>query len=475
VVSPFEALTPREVATWGVFFASLLEDPSWVGRRVETIRLLDRSRVERRISLDVDFDDVRARVHEAGLPASALQDLPLPVAFLRKQLLFDLDVSDGGGQSLSVATSDVDAAASGSLILAVAAREAGEAISWRMPAWRRAWTEVATQVAIVTRAADAPPSPLVAPESFSDEANALWRRLFRAGPAAGLLRDFADQYQLMVYVDATGPWRHRVLKFTTVDALRYEERLRSLNRIGLAPAILDVPLSGIGSAAREHTRVIAPEGTTVTGVAWDPEASEKPLIEGESVRLAGIEDRGVAYTRGLPARPYSLRISLEVSRGIFFFPAAIVSWFMVALLIGAVTLQATDCRFSDDGLLTGRLLDLGQVSFFRIEGPDGASVDGFVAVLALVPTLIVAYLVRPNEHAFVGSLMTLPRVLLTAAAFSVTAAGAVAAVSVEARVLQGFFMGALAVALISALVNTSAAFRIGAAVRRWRREKDSLH
>ena len=79
-----------EVRPFGKYFLDLLENRSWSVRRVTTIHP-GVHQIGRRVSLDVDAEELTKRARDAGLRMSsgASQVLPVPLGILAKGTLLE--------------------------------------------------------------------------------------------------------------------------------------------------------------------------------------------------------------------------------------------------------------------------------------------------------------------------------------------------------------------------------------------------
>ncbi len=394
-------------AAWGSYFSQLLDDRTWVSRRVETVRLLDRSRTERRVSLDLD--SVRL-LQLAGTNTVDDGDLLLPVAILRKRLLLDLDVRDSSGNALSVVTSDVDSRAALALLLAVL-REQLPGLS--VP------DEALSRLHMLLRTTSSRPFSnflySLRPPTLASRIRGLGR--LQRVPVSEVERQFwmsalpnqtfrtrlfelVVSYLLIVRVPRD-PKPGRIIKLRYVDqAIAF--RLRALQQLSLVSTRIPVPAAGIGFASREHTRVDAPFGTRIIDVDLRTGRGRGTRVNLDLYERRVSFDRAVVYTSELERGNYLVWVRLLARSGNFTIPSILSTFLMATLSALVLTLQ------------------LQQTNLDWLNGRSGS----VVALLTLTPSLTVAYLARPGEHELIGRLLALPRILVAAGALSVLSVAA---------------------------------------------------
>ena len=84
----------------GAMYLSLLEDWSWVSRRVETVKIIDEIKIERRVSLDLKVQEIRRRAKIYGFSDNEV--IPIPIAFFHKDLLLDFSMATCNNYNISL-------------------------------------------------------------------------------------------------------------------------------------------------------------------------------------------------------------------------------------------------------------------------------------------------------------------------------------------------------------------------------------
>ncbi len=414
----------------GAYFDSLIRDPSWLLRRVETIRILDDARVERSITLDIDVAAARARpgfsrVKDAGY-------FPIPIAVLTKDLLFELDVRDSAGAALSVAVSDSDSHATHALLIK---RLHSTGVS------RRAVTStLLSELFTLVRYPGVPKLVGLLRQTFPEDAAAsavgaesgawveprnliAWRTALEDAEFFETVATFAESYILIAFVPLIG--NAQIVKVRHVEPSLVRVRPFNLAHLGLAPLKMLLEVPGIGTAQREHIRVIAPNGSTVQDVELLQDG--QPLPADDYAKRVSLE-RGIVYTRDLGRGSYDLSVKLNMRRGGLLLPAAISTAFMLLLLGFGTFLEVEDQRLSS----------------------GDASADAAVTILALLPTIGSIYFVQPGEHGLVRRILGVPRIAVVASSLATVFVAAGVAASVQPE--------SLLVLMTTALIATSLTF-----------------
>lgn len=93
----------------GIFWRNLIEDRSWIRRRVETISIINSHHIERKGSIDVSPKHLRKVAISTDLIRSnecnKRIDVPVPLIGQKKKVPFDFDLRDGGGNSIATCSS----------------------------------------------------------------------------------------------------------------------------------------------------------------------------------------------------------------------------------------------------------------------------------------------------------------------------------------------------------------------------------
>ena len=414
----------------GRYLLQVVEDPSWVRRRVESVRLTGLGAIERRISLDLDIERLIDIAEEAGLRMPAR--LPVPIAILEKGLLPEIDVTGPAGESLSVATSSQDSRAAQLAMLAH--------ISSFTPAAVTASTAI--QQKLFDIAADHPSradadlirlgggsgfvSAWRLDESLhasSDEVRE-WSALFESREFVSLLAQFTVNFLLVVEIDDTRP--------TTIVKVRYIESIPAPER-SYVPKFLPTDLTdykveanAVGRAQREHIRFLLPEGIQLVSsllyVDSERSADSSPLSPedlGQRYMHRETLDRAMFYTRGASPNAHKLFVTVR--------PTA--DGFLSAAILGTVfTLLIS---------LGGFLAELLGGDEYSLKAITDASSDAAVAMLLIIPTVFAAYVTRPGEHALRAFLLLSSRIRVLAAGVTT----AICAVSIVAGFSHPWLLG----------------------------------
>lgn len=369
-----------------------------MARRVETISILDDERIERRVTLDIDTASVRQRAMRAGIFA---RHIHIPLAALGKGLLLDIDVRDADSRPMHMVASEVNARAAANLLLSAyekaAGRRARKGAQFVDLAARLARNTSLDELVDLLESVESQ----VPPSSTSETNFEQWSEALLDDGFFDRLLALSQTYLLLVDLSLSG--RIEIVKFRYVEAVVGGEGPLSLQRIGLRAVRIRVDTPGISQATRVHTRVTAPDGSSVVSVEL---LDGDRTIDRASYQRRVSQERASVYTRGMTDSDFALRLKIEPRIGFFLLPAAMSMWFLAMLLAFGTALQVADHRFSG----------------------SNANADAAVTILAIIPSLIAIYFVRPGEHELISRLMSVPRILVVAAALTaVLVAGAVAA------------------------------------------------
>lgn len=404
----------------GEYVLQLLASTDWIRRRVETVRFLDDSTLQRRVTLDLSItviDQLLADSRQHADPSLLFVDpdaRPVPLTMLKKTLLSDFDLRDRSNAALPVATRDEDVYFAWCAMLAQTARH-GIPLDPTGPVAGR----LREVIYNFPDPADEPDNTVLrswkAPGMWDDDARATWTTLRRNSDLSGLLRDLTFNF-LLIAVVPTQP-TPEIVKFTYREGFSFRSPL-----LGLTPSRVEVRAPAVGWPRSYHLRFRAPEGLHVTGAkllpARDlapsqpispaaPSAMEDTPKEAEMyhTKLSGTQAH--VYTHGIERADYFVDLELRPPvQG--FFRAATASCLFTAVV---VTVAA---------FLRARLQRVG----------SGAA----VTLLLAVPPLVSAYLVRPGEHALLSRILR-PSRYLTASSALVSYVAAAALVLFKARQL----------------------------------------
>ena len=434
MANPTGPATRSEARTVGAYWLSLQSNLSWANRRVASASIVDDTHLEWRTSLDLDISDLRRRALVVGLKVG--RSIPVPLATMKKDLQFDLDVMAADGAALSLLTSDADAHIAHAYFLCQVAEQGIELDDIDDGVITLAHTIIRSDdgsnmlrdlvfdlwAAYQKTSAESPRFVL------SDKEVADWYRVMNNAELWKLLQSLASAYFMIASVPPRGAGS--VIKFRVTGKCEPTYGSRSIAALGLRPVRIDLEARGIGSALREHTLFTAPPGTRIAGASIDTEGD----LESDSVMVRRYdENRVVFYTSRVPARNHTIHIDLVPRLGSFFVPALLCSLLVSVLALGASSLQIFAHRFT------------------AIQDSQLASADGAVAILALVPTIFAVFLVQGGEHRFVYRLQSAPRMLLLLPATLLFFCAACVAVSAKSFTLIAMFASTAVVGIASSL------------------------
>lgn len=406
----------------GRYLLGLHRNVDWILRRVETVQLLDTERIQRSTTLDIDCVALAECARAAGVSLESDDAgsvvLPIPLVILPKTLLLDIDVRDGQGQVVPVAVSDRDSAAAQLMMLARVKESGVDPETLNLNVQQKFYDIAAQMPSEEDRQA-------IVGESLGDVTVDLWSlrpglgisseqvelyyTLFDDPELVDLALTFSVQYQLMVPV-RVGSDSTAVLKFRHVEIVAKELIPSRKSRWGLESFGFLIDAPAISRAAREHFRVLAPPGTrlaSVSLVTFSEGAQggpRTPSLSSTDYQTRTASDRAIVYTRRVIPGDYTALISLRPQRGGFVRPSLIaLAGCFVLLAGGAVAQQFT-------GVLTRK----------------DSNVEAAVAILAIFPSIMSAYIVREGEHPIVRKLLFYPRLaVLASAGCTLLASGAV--------------------------------------------------
>lgn len=388
---------------------AFLRDTRWVSRRVETVRFLNATTLERRITLDLDRAALGTIASTAGLPPDA--DLCVPLAVLRKGLLLDLDLRTGDDRSAQIVTSDVDSRAAQAAAMAEL-EDAGVDITTLSKAIRRTIYDAARctptmhDVAVLTGAeADdlaVDSWALVGDLSSTEGDQDAWQDLLDSHDRfTELLTNFTLSFMLMTPLarnDLPGLLKFRYIETQEPSAMLLRERLG----LGAFQTLVEAP--SVGDAAREHLRIECPAGVAFQSAhLWSLDGSLQAgqhLQAGRSTltyqKRVGHQ-RAAVYTSQLPRRGlYALALEMRAN------PSGFLrrSQYFVGV--------------------TAAMLAAGSVAEFCWKTLKSLShaAEPTVALLLLVPTVLLAFVAREGDHQILGDLLRLPRLIIASIGFA---------------------------------------------------------
>lgn len=404
----------------------------WILRRIDTVTFLDVDSLLRRSTVDVQQDDdVRIFSRLGGPPPSGSPraTLAIPVAILRKDLLAGFDVRDARSDALSVVSRDEDSFCSWSALLLVARRvkpsvsaDTARAVAQHLYDIVNCFPETGPS---------APPLPTIwgQPNTpWSDDAAQVWIDLLKDDDFRRLLLEFTFNFVLMVrHPEQLG--ERCVIKFAYREWLdAYDGTV--LETLGLQSTIFPVQTPTAGTVASYHLQCVAPNGVVLTDLMLlrTQNSSVDNATKGQYHRRLGI-DVGQVYTTDVAPANYSVAA---------FFRAP-VAGHLRALWITSWIVALT--------------LSVGFVFRSRLERLMDA--DAAVGVLLVAPTLVTAYLLRPDEHLLAAQLLRFPRYASGLAGLASMTSAAVIALGFRGRVLLVSWAVAASVAIAAAIYLTA--------------------
>jgi hypothetical protein len=460
------ALVRGELADWwsgirptAVVAAKCLDTPDWIERRVETVVFITHHTIERRVTLDLSADVLRATANAAGAPANRLL---VPLGVFRKGLLLDFDLRDGAGNAVQVASSRRDSeAAVATMLLAIG----DDAAIAALPAWyrvlmmeiARAFPTESDRNLLSVPAQAGPVRMWTPPQTFVTQAEAVaWRNLIQSNESLwARLVTFSLNFMLMTELDVA-----------VVDAdditlkLRYREELGDLDSegssavSGMSSTRYLFPAPGVGKGKSQHLQLAAPEGMffaalTLMVAPTEVEESPKALPENESKekfhrRLA--PGRGAIYTSGPHPGAYYAAAALYPEPRRFLIPAS------YSILVSSLLLVLGALTESYGNHLTDK----------------DSSAEAALVLLLAVPTVVSAYLATAGEHEMVSEVHRVPRFLTGVSALLVAGAGGTLACGLNESAVEGSWYGGAGVCFLLFL-----GFRI--LIRRIRRIYRTVH
>lgn len=392
-----------EAQTLGKYFLDLYADTSWVARRGEAIHILDDHRLERRITLDLDVEALLKRARTCLGDDATVKTLLVPLTFLEKSLFLDFDLVGPGGESLHLVTSEQDSRAAQCMMLAQLAKQDTGEIS---PKLREKLYDLAARFPgdDLNAGADTYTLRQLHPSTlagFTAEDQAQWATwLHESSPALKLLTTFTTHYMPIAELPVSEGLRSAMVKMRLVDPW---DQPWETSRLGLGPAGFNISTPTIGRYRREHIRVLAPDGTALSGIGLTNQ--EAPVLADPGAALVGASEfysrltpeRGVVYTKGYNTNDDSVNLSFTMwpqSEG-FLLPALFTT-LSSALLLGA----GGYAEFSEQFLSE------------KLKG----NLDAAIALLLVVPSLYSIYLSRGGEHALRSKLLRRLRAVVFGAA-----------------------------------------------------------
>lgn len=371
----------------GTYVHGFLEAAPWVRRRVETVRFLDAQTVKRSVTLDIGMAEVCAA---APIPPLVESRPLVPLTLMRKDLLMNFDLRGRSGAALPVVPREVDAYMAWSALAQSASTALGLDVATRYPGISRHLREIAWCFPDDDDSVDLRAEDLNTwnAHGFVDDELRTWEDLVADPGFQKVLRDFTFGFLLVTQLEV-GP-HLEIVKLTYRQNI--DPKLYVAESIGLAPIELDIDMPGLALDRGHHVRVEAPAGLVLTDVGIfrlieARDAAADPA-DGPTPRVFSYQKRADAewaevYTAPPAGRAddHVLAVHMSVSLSGFLRSAWLATLFTVALLV----------------ISRLRLNDVEQA----IDSRAGAA----VAIALIGPSLLSAYLVRPDEHAITSRLI----------------------------------------------------------------------
>jgi hypothetical protein len=364
----------------GDFVHRFLKDAPWLRRRVETVSFMDVDTISRRTTVDIDVAELSKAVKNCPMKHGKF---PLvPIAILRKDLLVDFNLRDRLGGALAVAPRSIGTYFAWSA-LCVAARDVlSEPLDDRSPAVMQRLREIAYEF---PKSSDDPHDDFLysweKPNTWNANDNETWQELIRNEGFSRLLREFTFNFILLTQVGTES--KIQIVKFSYQQFLPFTE-LWIRERLGLRATELSVFAPGVGWAGSYHLRFEAPAEIVLTEVGLY-------RMQRQPVRSPG------------PAESYLARIGSETAQvytNSMIEPAEhVVAVSMRVPIVGYLRAMWLTSLAMAAVLLAGRNF-ISRLESAAIERSDAA-----ITLLLVAPSLVIAYLVRPDEHAIASRLL----------------------------------------------------------------------
>jgi hypothetical protein len=397
----------------------LLRPRTWIHRRVETIEFLDEAHVLRRTSVDFTVPDL------TGVPADPATQQALvfvPVALLKKGVLRNFSLRDEQQGALPTLTREQNVALSATMLENLA-ELALQKPTQRVQKRSRLRDEVYNDlVAIVDENADVAAVALSQVENASgpDAKDNKQRQIIWKKPELQTLaNDLAGQFVLFVPLTLKSGDR-RVIKFSYEEVLE-PLRLTLWQRLGLAAVTFGVPAPSVGNGASYHAELPCPPDLVAVGADLRDARSRARLAEDPGVRQRAHLHTIAAKRDAIG----SIEISFRVPSAGLLWSAVLIAWVTAAILTAGLILYTIGI---------------------------GASGDTAVVLLAALPGIFAAYLVRPGEHPLLQRLASGIRALVALSATVSFAAAATLAIDLRRATRFWFWLALMMITLVIALL-----------------------
>jgi hypothetical protein len=335
----------------------LADNMPWIARRVESIHILDRQGEHRRISLDLDMNRLRELAGPSSEGAEGYFDpshgwegcrIPIPLGWMPKGLLLDLNITGPDGRPMSLWTRDRDSQAACGSLVALADADLSEPI-------RQKLFDICYQMpspqdcdAVLSGARGAP--PMWSSRDLPADDQTMWSALTSRGSRYGeafteRLLQFTTNFLPIVEIPADLPSAMVKYEFTMADPDISWLPGRTLhNKLGRDAYKYMLTITGAMEAQREHLSIYPPPGVEIAGLPGleagrDTEDEEFGAIASGKVGRATPECARVYRNQHTRDR-YNVVVALRPRLDGFAWPAFIAllpSLFIFALLLASHT------------------------------------------------------------------------------------------------------------------------------------------
>ena len=291
----------------GVAARPLIADPkAWINRRVETVELLGREEVRRRVS--IDFTLTAEEQEELEIP----DGVAVPISALTKQPRRNFDLRDEAGDATPVLGREQNGLLAHAAVLEAALNALPSEPS------DDAFARLSAELAAIVYGTPAAAYEALAAFAASAEEDELRGAVWRDADCRSLLRLLVDNYVLFAIVPAGGPAR-RILKygysedFPAPERRSVREALAGLAESALSPdrRLFAIEAPGAYRARSFHMEIVIPEElrfdiAALTDVNTGDDLGERAVDVGRAALYAtggvGAEQRVVASALVAPER-----------------------------------------------------------------------------------------------------------------------------------------------------------------------------
>lgn len=426
----------------GARFYALIENPSWVVRRVTSFEYLELPSASVRTSLTVDGPSLKGQSNDSVVE--------IPLGLFAKALFGSFTVCDAAGCSLPLMASEYDSWVAVGILLyelhkqqlplnrfspavieklyRIASRQDGDGIAQQLE-WIGALDSV---------------DELSVKEIFGSELYSIMLGLADLDIFVAALATFGTQFIPIVQVPRDRLDTPFVIKHSEVThspELSLYKRTGGLSSVfNLKKSYLLNPRGGtisiegvnLGLPGSQHFRVQAPEGTVITQARmYDPETNAE---SGQNYLVHLTPRWATLYTKySTMLGQQDVRLKLIPDARTTMLPA-------IAALLLSVFVLGTGTALHIFDLLGSRTIDP------RLDKIAMQSSGAVVAIFLLLPSLYMLALVRRDEHGVATGLLRQPRYAITVASIVVVASAVPATFSMSSRILLGVWLLALVVA-----------------------------